>query len=181
MTLECHHGGTGVSPRWDKMATAAQWPNSRRDYCDASRKNLKIMRLTLLFVATLVAIAACQPQKRTAVQWPEKDSAVVVPEPVVEEDTAEVRADTVSAKAKPSHPSRKISSSYDYDKYYDDEDVEALRRQEQKGGKYDRRKYHTDYSNDETSQKRRREYIDADGYDYSEDYDEYYGYGEYRR
>ena len=46
-----------------------------------------------------------------------------------------------------------------------------------KGGKYDPQKYHTDYNRDPVSEKLRREYIDEDGYDADDDYDEYYGYG----
>jgi len=46
-----------------------------------------------------------------------------------------------------------------------------------KGGKYDPEKYHTDYTKDEDGERRRREYIDANGYDDIDDYDEFYGYG----
>jgi hypothetical protein len=45
-----------------------------------------------------------------------------------------------------------------------------------KGGKYDPKLYHTDDSHDATGEQLRREYIDEDGYDADDDYDENYGY-----
>ena len=47
-------------------------------------------------------------------------------------------------------------------------------RHYKKGSKYDPRLYHTDYAGMEEE---RREFIDNDGYDDNDAYDEFYGYG----
>jgi len=56
--------------------------------------------------------------------------------------------------------------------YYNDEEDDDDEYCE--GGKYDPAKYHTDYSKDQES--RRRRYIDNDGFDEDDGYDEYRGY-----
>ena len=76
--------------------------------------------------------------------------------------------------------------SYDYEdeeddeEEYDDEEDDLYKHPEYRpGGKYDPAKYHMDYAGEE---KRRRRYIDNDGFDDDDGYDEWYGYQhEYER
>jgi len=131
------------------------------------------MRARLLLAVAILAVVSCRPSKRMVVQEPAGDT-VTVQSDRSESDEVEdtVSADTAAAVVEPrqSHSKSKVSSRYDFEEYEE-------RQDEKKGDKYDRRKYHTDYNNDDVSQKMRRDFIDADGYDDNDDYDEYYGYG----
>ncbi len=72
-----------------------------------------------------------------------------------------------------------VSSGNSFANYDGDNDISDEQEDDpeyRKGGKYDPDLYHTDYTKDETNERMRREYIDEDGYDADDDYDEMYGY-----
>ena len=131
------------------------------------------MRETRKAIIIFIAIAMCSCNARRSqyeFYGTDIDTAAV--------DTASYNEneDSVSADMEASTDDAEYGSFSSANDNNDEYEQMKKHPEYRKGGKYDPKLYHTDYSHDATGEQLRREYIDEDGYDADDDYDENYGY-----